>query len=75
MPRFAASLNLMFTEWPLLDRFAAARDAGFRAVEVQFPYSETPDAIARRLAETGLALLLIPASVPPMLPFLRNALS
>jgi hydroxypyruvate isomerase len=59
MPKFAASLNLMFTEWPLLDRFAAARDAGFRAVEVQFPYDETPDAIAARLAATGLELVLI----------------
>lgn len=59
MPKFAASLNLMFAEWPLLDRFAAARDAGFRAVEVQFPYDETPDAIAARLAATGLELVLI----------------
>lgn len=59
MPRFAASLNLMFTEWPLLDRFAAARDAGFEAVEVQFPYSETPDAIGKRIAATGLELVLI----------------
>jgi hydroxypyruvate isomerase len=59
MPKFAASLNLMFNEWPLLDRFAAARDAGFEAVEVQFPYAEKPDAIARRLADTGLELVLI----------------
>jgi hydroxypyruvate isomerase len=59
MPKFAASLNLMFTEWPLLDRFPAARDAGFRAVEVQFPYDETADAIVARLAATGLELVLI----------------
>lgn len=59
MPKFAASLNLMFNEWPLLDRFAAARDAGFKAVEVQNPYEEKPDAIAKRLAETGLDLVLI----------------
>lgn len=59
MPRFAASLNLMFTEWPLLDRFAAARDAGFKAVEVQFPYAEKPDAIAKRVADTGLEIVLI----------------
>jgi hydroxypyruvate isomerase len=59
MPKFAASLNLMFTEWPLLDRFAAARDAGFKAVEVQAPYGETPDAIAERLSSTGLELVLI----------------
>ena len=59
MPKFAASLNLMFTEWPLLDRFAAARDAGFTAVEVQFPYEARPDAIAAALARTGQELLLI----------------
>src|SRR5262245_65989721 len=59
MPRFAASLNLMFTEWPLLDRFQAARDAGFTAVEVQFPYGEPPDVIAARLAAAGLELVLI----------------
>lgn len=59
MPKFAASLNLMFNEWPLLDRFAAARDAGFKAVEVQAPYGETPDAIAARLSSTGLELVLI----------------
>lgn len=59
MPKFAASLNLMFNEWPLLDRFAAARDAGFKAVEVQFPYAEKPDDIAKRLQATGLELVLM----------------
>lgn len=59
MPKFAASLNTLFNEWPLLDRFAAARDAGFRAVEVQFPYDARPDAVAAKLAATGLELLLI----------------
>ena len=32
MPRFAANLTMMFTEWPFLDRFAAAAGAGFDAV-------------------------------------------
>ena len=59
MPKFAASLNLMFTEWTLLDRFAAARDAGFDAVEVQFPYGETPEAIAARVVAAGIRLVLI----------------
>lgn len=59
MPRFAVSLNLMFTEWPLLDRFAAAADAGFTAVEVQVPYGETPDAIAKKLADNRQELILI----------------
>jgi hydroxypyruvate isomerase len=37
MPKFAANLTTLFTEVPFLDRFAAARAAGFDAVECQFP--------------------------------------
>lgn len=58
MPRFAANLSLMFTERPLLDRFAAAAEAGFAAVELQFPYEHPADAIANRLAAAGLELTL-----------------
>jgi hydroxypyruvate isomerase len=58
MPRFAANLTLMFNEWPFLDRFAAARDAGFEAVEYLFPYEHPPEAIARRLAGNGLSQAL-----------------
>ena len=38
MPRFAANLGYLFTERPLLERIEAASAAGFRAVELQFPY-------------------------------------
>ena len=54
MPRFAANLSMMFTEWEFLDRFAAARDAGFIAVEYLFPYEHPPEAIAERLQRHGL---------------------
>jgi len=63
MPRFAANLTMMFNEWPFLDRFAAAADAGFTAVEFLFPYEHTPDAIATRLAPNGLTLALF--NLPP----------
>ncbi|CAO4175273.1 hydroxypyruvate isomerase [Methylorubrum populi] len=63
MPRFAANLSLLFTERPLLDRFAAARAAGFAAVEMQFPYAETKQALAARLGEAGLPLVL--HNLPP----------
>ena len=43
MPKFAANLTMLFNEVPFLDRFAAAADAGFHAVEFLFPY---PYAIA-----------------------------
>lgn len=54
MPRFCANLNWMFQEWPLADRFDAAADAGFTAVEVLFPYELPPDAIAERLSRNKL---------------------
>ncbi len=38
MPKLAANLSLLFPQLPFLDRFAAARKAGFRYVEYQFPY-------------------------------------
>lgn len=41
MPRFAANLSMMFTEVPLLNA-AAARKAGFDAVEFLFPYDYSP---------------------------------
>lgn len=54
MPRFAANLNWMFQEWPLLDRFEAAAQAGFTAVEILFPYEHPPDVIAERLRRSKL---------------------
>ncbi|BDY96820.1 hypothetical protein MUTS15_54770 [Escherichia coli] len=42
MPRFAANLSMMFTEVPFIERFAAARKAGFDAVEFLFPYDYSP---------------------------------
>jgi len=61
MPRFCANLTFLFRELPLVDRFAAARDAGFDAVELLWPEEETtpPEAIARKLQESGLPLALI----------------
>ena len=50
MPRFAANLSTMFTEHAFLDRAAAAAEAGFRAVECQFPYEVEAAALARLLS-------------------------
>jgi hydroxypyruvate isomerase len=58
MPRFAANLSMMFNEWEFLDRFAAAADAGFDAVEFLFPYEHSAEAIGRRLRENGLTQAL-----------------
>ena len=61
MPQFAAHLSLMYTELPLLDRFAAAAHDGFRAVELHFPYAFDPREIAARLQDNGLHLVLFNA--------------
>jgi hydroxypyruvate isomerase len=58
MPRYAANLTMMFNEWTFLDRFAAAADAGFEAVEFLFPYDHPPEEIARRLQARGLTQAL-----------------
>lgn len=63
MPRFAANLSLMFTELPFLDRFEAAAEAGFGAVEFLFPYGHPPAAIADRLERFGLTAVLF--NLPP----------
>ncbi|MGC1464736.1 MAG: TIM barrel protein [Pseudolabrys sp.] len=38
MPRFAANLGYLFTEHAMIDRVGAAAAAGFKAIELQFPY-------------------------------------
>lgn len=64
MPRFAANLSLLFTELPYLDRFAAAADAGFEAVEILFPYDLAAGQTRRALLANGLELVLINAPPP-----------
>lgn len=59
MLKFSANLSLLFTEYPLVERFAAARAAGFSAVEIQFPYELPVDAIHQELHANGLQLVLI----------------
>lgn len=63
MPRFAANLSMMFAERPFLDRFAAAAEAGFEAVEYLFPYDHAPEEVRYRLDAHGLAQALFNA--PP----------
>jgi hydroxypyruvate isomerase len=57
MPRFAANLAYLFTERPEMERFAAAAAAGFRAVELRFPYDLPPAAVTAELQRHGLTML------------------
>jgi hydroxypyruvate isomerase len=59
MPRFAANLGYLFNDRPLVARINAAAAAGFKAIELQFPYdlpaSEVKSAIERnKLTILGL---------------------
>src|SRR5690242_15904264 len=58
MPKFAANLTMLFNEVPFLERFAAAAQAGFTAVEFMFPYPYTAAELAERLAANRLRLVL-----------------
>lgn len=64
MPRFAANLSMMFTELPFAARFAAAARAGFKGVEIHFPYTEgAPEAVAGWARAAGVEVVLI--NLPP----------
>jgi hydroxypyruvate isomerase len=58
MPRFAANLTMLFTEFPFLDRFERAARAGFKGVEFLFPYAYQPKEIRARLEQFDLQLVL-----------------
>jgi 2-dehydrotetronate isomerase len=57
MQRFAANLAFMFAEHPMMARFGAAAAAGFKAVELQFPYDLAPTDVRAELQRHGLTQL------------------
>jgi len=63
MPRFAANLSMLFTEYPFLERFDRAAAAGFHGVEFLFPYAEDIPGIREALTRTGLSQVLF--NLPP----------
>ena len=58
MPKLAANLHYLFAEVPFLDRFAMAAAAGFKAVEFQVPYDWPVEALAERLQQHALKMVL-----------------
>ena len=58
MPKFAANLTMLFNELPFLDRFAAAKAAGFGGVEFLFPYEFEKVALREKLDRYGLVQVL-----------------
>src|ERR1700685_3369590 len=65
MPRFAANLGYLFTERPLIERFGAAAAAGFKAVELQFPYDVAPSAVKAELERHVLVQLGVNTPIGP----------
>lgn len=59
MPQFSANLSTMFREYDLIDRPRAAHTAGFRAVEMQFPYELECSVLAGEIAEHALSVSVI----------------
>lgn len=57
--RLSAHLGYQFTEYPLAERFAAARRAGFVAVEHPTPYGTPAAAMAATMKELGLRMAQI----------------
>ena len=64
MLRLSANLSFMFTEAPLLERFALARAAGFDCVEIQFPYEHSPQALLAAANGLPIDLINVPAGAP-----------
>ena len=62
--RFDVNLSILFTELPLLERPAAAAAAGFGAVELWWPWIDSPtpgrtelDALERAIEDAGTQLV------------------
>ena len=63
MLRIAANISTMFTERPLVERIKAAADAGFAAVECQFPYEVPAAEMKAALDDACMPIVLI--NTPP----------
>lgn len=58
MPNFAANLSMLFNEVDFLDRFSAARKAGFTGVEYLFPYGFNKQDLVDGLQQNNLTQVL-----------------
>ncbi|MEB3754952.1 hydroxypyruvate isomerase family protein [Acinetobacter sp. MD2(2019)] len=59
MIQLAVNLSMIFTEVPLIERFALAKKHGFDHVEIQFPYELSIEQIREQLERYSLNLCLI----------------
>lgn len=66
MLKFSASMNLLFTEVPFLERFAAAKNAGLQAVDIQIMESP-PEEVFRAVRDADIDVSLINAPLGDLL--------
>lgn len=57
MPRFSANLGFLWPDRPLLARIDAAAAAGFKAIELHWPYDTPAADVKAAVARHGMALL------------------
>jgi hydroxypyruvate isomerase len=58
MTKLAANLTMLFGDLPFLERFDAAADAGFEAVEYLFPYDYNVQVLKQKLRDRRLVQVL-----------------
>jgi len=59
--KFCANINWLFCEYDFADRFAAARNAGLKAVEFHHPEGCDPATVIRKASEAGIKIALFNA--------------
>lgn len=59
MSKFCANLAFLFKETPFLDRYAAAKQAGFSAVESGFPFGFSKEQVVKAKNAAGIEQILI----------------
>jgi 2-dehydrotetronate isomerase len=63
MPRFSANLGFLWVDRPLLDRIDAAARAGFKAVELHYPYDVPASDVRKACNDNGVVLLGINTNI------------
>ncbi len=73
MPRFSANISMLFKELEFPERFEAAAQAGFKAVEIQFPYAWDKGQLARIAQHVGVEAVCLPVFVNSGMPSARRS--
>lgn len=63
--KLAANLSLLYAREPLADAMRDAKQHGFDAVEILFPYAESPAVLATQLRQHDLQLVLVNTPLGP----------